>query len=77
MGDQGHLHTKLEVPRLTCIGQELKLGYVVGGEHSGKELFEQHIYSYSEHLHMSAQHGSSQCMWLHEHCTYMNTQELH
>ncbi len=30
-----------------------KLGSVVGGEHSGKELFEQHINSYSEHLHMS------------------------
>ncbi len=53
MGDEGHLNPKLEVPRLTCLGRESKLGSVVGGKHSGKELFEQLINSYSEYLHMS------------------------
>ena len=44
--DQGHLHPKLEVPRLTSLGRELNLG----GEHSSKELFKQRVNSYSEHL---------------------------
>ncbi len=51
--DQGHLHPKLEVPRLTCLGRESKLGTVVGGKHSGKELFEQRVNSYSRYLLMS------------------------
>ncbi len=49
--DQGHLHPKLEVQRLTCLGRESNPG--LRGEHSSKELFEQRINSYSEHLHMS------------------------
>jgi hypothetical protein len=50
---QCHLHPKLEVPRLTCLCRESKLGSVVGGKDSGKELFEQRINSNSEYLHMS------------------------
>jgi hypothetical protein len=48
--DQGRLHSKLEVPRLTCPGRESNL---VGGEHSRKEPFEKLVNSYLEHLHMS------------------------
>jgi hypothetical protein len=44
--DKGHLYPKLEVPRLTCLGRE-------SNWHSKKEPFEQHVNSYSEHLHMS------------------------
>jgi len=52
--DQGHLHPKLEVPRLTCLGKESNVGLRGrGGEHSSKTLFEQCINSYSEHIHMS------------------------
>jgi hypothetical protein len=29
--DQGHLHPKLEVPRMTCLGQESNLGLSSGG----------------------------------------------
>ncbi len=36
--DQGHLHPKLEVPRLTLLVRESNPG---GGEHSRKEPFEQ------------------------------------
>jgi hypothetical protein len=43
--DIGHLHPLLEHPRLTCPGQKIS-----PGEHSSKELFEQPINSYSEHL---------------------------
>ncbi len=47
----------------------------MGGEHSSKELFEQLINSYLEHLHLSPRHGSpppppsSACgyMNIHEH----------
>ena len=39
--DQGHLHPKLEVPRLTCPGRESNLGLLGGGEHSRKETLEQ------------------------------------
>jgi hypothetical protein len=39
--DQGDLHPKLEVPRLTRIGLEPNLGSTLGGERSSKELFEQ------------------------------------
>jgi hypothetical protein len=46
--EEGHFHPKLEVSRLTCLGQA-----VVRGEHFIKELIEQHNNSYSEHLHMS------------------------
>jgi hypothetical protein len=46
--NQGHLHPKLEVPRLTCLSQES-----MGGRQSSKELFEQRI---PEHLHMSPRH---------------------
>jgi hypothetical protein len=46
--DQGHLHPKLEVPRLTSNQTRASL---VGGEHSIKELFKQRVDSYSEHLH--------------------------
>ncbi len=37
--DQGHLHPKLEVPRLNRIRAS-----VVGGEHSSKELFGTYSY---------------------------------
>jgi hypothetical protein len=40
--DQGHLHPKLEVPRLTCPGRESDQG-----PHSSKELSEQRVNSYS------------------------------
>jgi hypothetical protein len=50
---QDHLHPKLEVPRLTCLGPKQTLASAVGGQHSSKELFEQRVNSYSEHLHMS------------------------
>ncbi len=53
----------------------------VEGEHSSKELFEQSVNSYSEHLHMSPGNGTPQCMWLHEQSystwTYVNTHGLH
>ncbi len=39
--DQGHLHPKLEVPRLTCPGRESNLGLLGGVEHSRKETLEQ------------------------------------
>jgi hypothetical protein len=45
--DQGHLHPKLEVLRLTSLGWETNLGFTLGGERSSKELLEQHIDSYS------------------------------
>jgi hypothetical protein len=51
--DQGHLNPLLQVPNLTRAS-------AVGGEHSSKELFEQRVNSYSEHLHMSPPHGSPQ-----------------
>jgi hypothetical protein len=38
--DQGHLHPKLEVPRLTCRGLETNPASEVGGEHSRIEPFE-------------------------------------
>jgi hypothetical protein len=41
----------LERPRLTCPGRESTRASAVGGEHSSKELFEQPIISYWEHLH--------------------------
>ncbi len=44
--DQGHLHPKLEVPRLTCPGREANPASTMRGE--------QLISSYSEHLHMRA-----------------------
>jgi hypothetical protein len=61
-------HPKLEVPRQTCLGRESNPG--LRGEPSSKELFEQLINSYSEHLHMSPRHGYPQCMWLHEHAVH-------
>ncbi len=52
--EQDHLHPLLEHPRLTCLGRESNTGLQGGkrqNEHSSKELFEQHVNSYSEHLH--------------------------
>jgi hypothetical protein len=69
--DEGHLHPKLEVPRLTYFGQESNLGLTVRSEHSSKELFEQRVNSFSEHLHMSPRDSSPLCMW------YMNIYEHH
>ncbi len=54
---QGHLHPKLEVLRLHVSTRNQTQAFAVGGEHSNKELFEQSINSYSEHLHMSPRHG--------------------
>ncbi len=51
--DQGHLHPKLEVQGHVPVGNPT-LASAVGGEHSGKEPFEQLVNNYSEHLHMSA-----------------------
>ncbi len=51
--DQGHLHPKLEDPRLTSRGRESDLDLCCSGsEHSSKELFEQHINSYLEHTYL-------------------------
>ncbi len=47
--DQGHFHSKLEVP-----AENRTRASTVGGKHSRKELFEQLVNSYSEHLQMSA-----------------------
>jgi hypothetical protein len=52
--DQGLLHPKLEVPRLTCPGQDQRAS-MVGGEHSRKEPFKQLVNGYSEQLHMILQ----------------------
>jgi hypothetical protein len=42
---------------LQCRGPETDMSRTgiepVGGEHSSKELFEQHVNRYSKHLHMS------------------------
>jgi hypothetical protein len=46
--DRCHLHLKLEVQRLTCLGRELNLGLNGGGKHSSKELFKQHVNSHLE-----------------------------
>ncbi len=44
--DKFHLHSKLEVPRLTCPGRESYPGlFVWGGGHSRKESFEQLVNS--------------------------------
>jgi hypothetical protein len=53
--DQGHLHPKLEVPRLTCLGWESSPASTVEGKHFRKEPFEQLVICCSEHLHMSTQ----------------------
>jgi len=50
---QSHLQTKLEVPRLTCLGRESNRGLQGGRRSLYEELFEQRIISYSEHLQMS------------------------
>jgi hypothetical protein len=50
--DQGHLHPKLEIPLLTCPGQESN-----PAEHCRKKPFAQLVISYSEHVHMSLRHG--------------------
>ncbi len=39
--DQGHLHPRLEAPRLTYLGRESNRAFEEGGPHSSKELFEQ------------------------------------
>ncbi len=49
--DQGHLHSKLEVPGLSRPGIEHEHS---GGNHSRKNRYEKLVNSYSEHLHMSA-----------------------
>jgi hypothetical protein len=55
--DTGHLHPKLEVPRLTCLDRELNSGLrgTAGGKHSRQELFGQRINSYSEHCNVYSQ----------------------
>jgi hypothetical protein len=52
--DQGHLHSKLEVPGLTSPSRKSTQASTVGGEHSRKELFTQLGNSYSEHIHICA-----------------------
>ncbi len=42
---QGHLHPKLEVHRLTCLGRESNPGLRGGGELSSKDLYEQRIFN--------------------------------
>ncbi len=42
--DQGHLYPKLEVPILTHLGRESNAGFLMGGEHTSKELFEWRTY---------------------------------
>jgi hypothetical protein len=41
--DQGDLHSKLEVLRVTCPSRESNPASIMGGEHSRKEPFEQLI----------------------------------
>jgi hypothetical protein len=50
---QGHLLPKLEVLGLKCPDRESNPTFMVGGEQSRKEPFEQLVNSYSEHLQMS------------------------
>jgi hypothetical protein len=50
--DQGHLHPKLEAPRL-FLNRDQTRASAVKGELSRKEPFKQLIYSFSEHLQMS------------------------
>jgi hypothetical protein len=45
-------------------------------EHSRKEPSRQLVNGFSEHLHMSLQHGSPQCM-CYMNILYINTHELH
>jgi hypothetical protein len=46
------IHPKQEVSRLicTCLGRESTPASVVGGDHSIKELSEQRVNGFSEHL---------------------------
>jgi hypothetical protein len=55
--DQGHLHPKLEVPRLKPRPPPPREVNILARSYSV-----QCINSYSEHLHMSPQHGSPQCV---------------
>jgi hypothetical protein len=50
--DLGHLHPKLEIDMSR---PEIEPG-PLASEHSSKELFEQRVNSYSEHLHISSRH---------------------
>jgi hypothetical protein len=58
--DQGHLLSKLEVPRVQD-GNRI-LSSAVGGELSRKEPFEQLINIHSEHLHMSPRQLHNICV---------------
>ncbi len=53
--NQGHLHPKLEVPRLTCPSRDGTQASALGGIHSRKDPFKQLVDSYLEQLHMSTQ----------------------
>jgi hypothetical protein len=52
--DQGHPHPKLEVPGLTCPGQELNPGLRGGSELSRKEPFEQLVTIWNTRAGLSA-----------------------
>jgi hypothetical protein len=57
----GHFHNKLEVPRLTCPGQESNPVLYSGRRTLKKEPFEQLINNYSEDLHMSVRPIEDAC----------------
>ncbi len=56
--DQGHLHPLLEHPEtnMSRPGIEPRSPALRRSGYSNKELFEQHVNGYSEHLHMSPRH---------------------
>jgi hypothetical protein len=66
---QGYHHPKLEVPGLKCPDRELNPTFMVGGELSRKEPFEQLVNSYSEHLHMRLRQSKIVVIWL---CVYLS-----
>ncbi len=72
--NQGHLHSKLEVPGLSRLGTEHEHG---GGNHSRKERFEKLVNSYWENLHMSAKPVENARHMAPPVHGYMNIHELH
>ncbi len=56
--DHGHLHPLLEHRETNMSRPGIEPGSPVAGKYSSKELFEQILNIYSEHLYMSLRHGS-------------------
>jgi hypothetical protein len=59
--DQGHLHPKLEIQDRHVPYVNRSRASAVGGKHSGKEPFEQHVNNCSEHLHTYERATSGEC----------------